>query len=100
MNIESVYLCGNFTRWQVNLIAMEKLSDTRFETEIALQAGEQYEFRYRTVDHDNVEYWQSESDSPHKRSNSGWNENCVRTEAYDKARRVVGWRRFTTSLYS
>lgn len=107
--VDEVYLCGDFTRWEVNEIKMIGQADGCFDLTIALEAGKHYEFKYRTYRNDGKEHWLFEDgndqlqlikEQGQAELNEGWNDNSIIFVNYTKYKPLVGTHKYKRNLYS
>ena len=109
-----VYLCGHFTRWEVNGIKMEKSDDGSYKCKIAIEAGRDYEFKYWVIKGDRSDVWvfhngekdidkESENDKKNNisvRVKRGWNKaSCIKIR-YNINNSLKFKNKFNRNIYS
>ncbi|MCA9377245.1 hypothetical protein KC685_04995 [Candidatus Dojkabacteria bacterium] len=97
--IAEAYLCGDFTRWAVNKIKM-KSDGSGFECTVALESGKEYQYKYLTIDNDNMEYWFNNFGEEKIIFNEGWNTNDKKKVRYTEYPTIKGVYKFFRDLYS
>ena len=103
--VRDVYLCGDFTKWEVNAIKMapacgvDDASSAKFACKIALESGKTYQYKYLTIDQDNMEYWVFDAEDGKVQNDDG-DYNSERKIQYTRYDQLHGIKKFVRDLYS